>query len=282
MFRVSFILAVVVYLIVALVPAPCLGSKRLVSGSRILVHSMAAKRDRDADDLSITGVDEWPGDVEWKEDNGLFEPFVLQVMKPGWESRASRATVETAGALHPDCVEIIESVHVILWSHQVEKALYTALDLHDVLHFTYPKVDDIVETVEEYNKRDGIDIGLSLYYPDQSYTDDEFLKVYFKGTDEWETVSDLYDELHMGSLAKSILKLDPDRGDRGNRQKTSGRAAIAFTKDDVTTVWKPTIRRGTTVKDVKNMSILTRLVHAIYGAGKFFTNDERTEVFGKE
>jgi len=250
--------------------------------SSCTIHNMAAKRDRYNDGSSVTGVDEYPGDASWRKENGLHQPFMLQILKPGYKSKASRSTIEAAGALHPDYAEVIESLHVILWSCKKKKALYTAMNLDDVLHFTYPSVDDVINTVREFNEQDGVDIGLSLYYPDQSHTDNDCLKVYFEGTDEWETVSQLHDKLDMNVMAKNLLAMDEDRSDRGNYQITRGLAAIAFKKDDVTTVWKPTIRKGTNAKNVENMNTLTKILHSTHGAGVFFRNEERSKVFANE
>lgn len=98
----------------------------------------------------------------------------------------------------------------------------------------------------------------------------------------WEFISELYSQLEMNSVTDDLTVKFLDPSTRGNRQWGFAYAAIAFTKDCVVKVWKPSIRKGTSKRDVKHLSTMSKMVHVIYGAGKFFTNLRRTMVFGKE
>jgi hypothetical protein len=39
-------------------------------------------------------------------------------------------------------------------------------------------------------------------------------------------------------------------------------------------IWKLTVWKGTTARDVQNLCTLTQIAHAIYGDGQFFTDEK--------
>jgi nucleoid-associated protein YgaU len=77
----------------------------------------------------------------------------------------------------------------------------------------------------------------------------------------------------MPFIGKKFNK-DLDQSDRGNYQCTFGFESISYKKDDVMDIWKPTVRKGTTARDVQNLCTLMQIAHAIYGDGQFFTDDK--------
>jgi hypothetical protein len=176
---------------------------------------MPAKRSLPELDFVKYGLEDWPGDLKWQQDHGNIAPMVVQKFKNGWEDVLNKQSVADAGGLHPQTVEWIDSIHVMVWSRgraglsrsdndgssrKGRKAFYTCCNLHTNLHFTYPFVDDILNAVRELNEMERVCIKVYLYLPHKSHVDGDFLKVFHEHTPEWDTISDLYEELQMSSV----------------------------------------------------------------------------------
>jgi hypothetical protein len=220
-------------------------------------------------------------DDELTKIHRVVNTLVLIRFKPGAFTGLHKPSLAHAGGLHEASWPFVLSVETIIFSKTQPRCVYFAEDLHEVLHFSHNSLDEIVDIIALANVENAI--THRIYQPNLSHIASSFLKVYNGGTPEWKIVEPFYNALSVKKcgvdLLRKIQDLDKDPS-RDNTQESFGHAAINFDEDDMTAMTKPALKVGNNAKVVKEMISMSKMVEAVYGKGRYFVDDNRTETFG--
>ena len=152
------------------------------------------------------------------------KPKFIQSMDPG------KTNFIHQGGLHPLHSDSITRVHLV---HPCRRQLYAVKNLNGHPHYSISP--DNLCLFREHCSIIFDDISTLVEYPaNNSYNDDEFLKVWNEGTPEFSEFSELFDTLKLRDDLLAILSASAKQGtldgNRNNCQISHGYSAINLKK----------------------------------------------------
>jgi hypothetical protein len=160
----------------------------------------------------VRGVEEWKGDESFNQSTkGLgVQHLIFQEMHPGWEQHVPKERACEMGGMPEPILHLIKCNHIVTFDWG--DCLYRTNILSSTPHYSYPSVDEILETVNDYNNKGTnsggyhVFIQCATYMSKSSCVDDGgFLKVIYSGTREWTTIECIFNKLGMDAIFEKVL-----------------------------------------------------------------------------
>jgi hypothetical protein len=238
----------------------------------------------------VRGVEEWKGDESFNQSTkGLgVQHLIFQEMHLGWEQHVSKERACEMGGMPEPILHLIKCNHIVTFDWG--DCLYRTNILSSTPHYSYPGIDEILETVNDYNNKGTNSGGYHVFIQCAIYTsksscvhDGGFLKVIYSGTREWTTIECIFNKLGMDAIFEKVLAHNSNVSDRGNIQYSVGYTNQSYGKTkENPRISKPNILTKTTHDDVAQMAIMSHIMDIVDGEGVNFPDRERTKKFGNE